>query len=263
MLVLCNGMNRSGSTLQYNLVRGLVEKSGTGQGEGFLLPEQFGEAAPRLEDWARDSQWHLVKTHQLPPQTMAMVSAGTIRICYIYRDIREVAASYKRLWQTPTDKLYTELDQAITNYYAIHALPPHACICQRYERVTTDLLAATHELALFLGISPSEKEIFQIAKACSADEMQKATERLTQKLRFQSMLNRLLRRGLRLVGGQAAWRSWQRKKVGQKRQIDPQTLLHPHHLSQVNEPESTLTPIELTTITQRYRTWLQETGYHL
>lgn len=45
-LIICNGMNRSGSTLQYNLVRGLLAQTGRGQAQGFILPEQLAEAAP-------------------------------------------------------------------------------------------------------------------------------------------------------------------------------------------------------------------------
>ena len=44
-LIICNGMNRSGSTLpQYN-PRPLAQ-TGRGQAQGFILPEQLAEAAP-------------------------------------------------------------------------------------------------------------------------------------------------------------------------------------------------------------------------
>jgi hypothetical protein len=45
MIMVCIGMIRSGSTLQYNMARGLVERTLSGAGEGFTCGEN-PRAAP-------------------------------------------------------------------------------------------------------------------------------------------------------------------------------------------------------------------------
>lgn len=257
-LIICNGMNRSGSTLQYNLVRGLLEKSGQGRGEGFILSDQLPNYAAQFQVWGEDSAFHLVKSHALPPQAEAMIAANTLYVCYIFRDIRQVAASYKRIWQTEGDKLLAELDGAIANYRAVQALPGHV-LTQRYEQVTADLPAATLELATFLALSPSPKLLAQVVRDCSAENMQKVSGRLARRLQFQTWLRRTVRRTLRRLG--FSW-LWQKMKPdidpAGKRGIDQQTLLHPAHISGRDTP---LTPAEYNLITARYTAWLQETNY--
>ena len=78
MLAICNGMPRAGSTLQYNVARCLVEKASVGQAEAFVTTDK---AHPRridtaqLAEWAEDSLWHVVKTHEVFDALPALLSA--------------------------------------------------------------------------------------------------------------------------------------------------------------------------------------------
>lgn len=265
-LIICNGMNRSGSTLQYNLVRGLLAQTGRGQAQGFILPEQLAEAAPQLAQWAAAADYHLVKMHDLPPQAAGWLAAGQLWVCYIYRDIRQVAASYRRVWQTPGDKLLAELDQAVANYDVVKRLPvPGRVLCQRYEQVTGDLATATQELATFLGLTPTPADVRHIVQECSPENMQRVVRRLEWKLRLQTMTGKATRRTLRLLRlrrleARLKARALARRQAQSKRRIDDQTLLHPGHLGGADAAPA-LTPAELAAITDRYRAWLQEAGY--
>lgn len=257
-LIICNGMNRSGSTLQYNLVRGLLEETGRGQAEGFILPEQLPNYVAQFQLWGEDSAFHVVKSHILPPTTM--MTPNNLYVCYIFRDIRQVAASYKRVWQTEGDKLLAELDKAISNYRAVQQLPTHL-LNQRYELVTTDLPAAIQQLATFLALAPSPQMIAKIGRECSAENMQKVSGRLARRLQFQTWLRRTIRRLLRRLGLRSLWLKMKPEvDPAGKRGIDSQTLLHPEHLSGRDTP-TTLTPAELSRITARYADWLRETNY--
>jgi hypothetical protein len=259
-VLVCNGMNRAGSTLQYNLARSLVEKCGLGQGEGFILHEQMEEYRPILQVWANDSRWHVMKAHDLPPDAAALTTAGRMYVCYIYRDIRGVAASYKRVWQVEGDKLLAELDQAVAAYYEVNNLP-QLLLCQRYEAVLADLPGATRQVASFMGISPADELIEAIALECSAQAMQKVLQRLDWKLRLQRYLGfyrRVLRR-LRMA------RPKPPAIAGRKQRIDQRTLLHPNHISgdggAADSWRDSLSADEKALLTERYRVWLEEAGY--
>lgn len=259
-VILCNGMNRSGSTLQYNLVRELLEKTKRGYGEGFILPAQLPNYAAQFQVWGEDSAFHVVKSHTLPFESPAMIAANTLYICYIFRDIRQVAASYKRIWQTEGDKLLTELDTAIANYQTVRALPSNV-LTQRYEQVIADLPTATLELASFLTLDPSPKLLAQIVQKCSAPNMQKLSNQLAWRLKIKTWVWRTTRRIFRSLGGQSLWQKMKPNvNPSGKRSLDRQTLLHPGHLSNQNTP-LTLTPAEYTLLTTRYRDWLHETNY--
>src|SRR5688500_9700344 len=122
-LVLCNGMNRSGSTLQYNMARLLAEKTGAGQGESFLNQDELDAHLSLLEEWAAEERLHILKTHDLPPAASHLWENGSLRLLYIYRDIRDVAASMKRIWNYEGEALFTALDQAIETYHVMRAMP--------------------------------------------------------------------------------------------------------------------------------------------
>ena len=259
-IIICNGMNRSGSTLQYNLVRGLLEKSGRGRGEGFILPEQLPHYTAQFQVWGEDSAFHVIKSHTLPSESTAMIATNNLYICYIFRDIRQVAASYKRIWQTEGDNLLAELDVAIANYWAVQSLPGNV-LTQRYEQVTTNLPAAALELATFLALDPSPKLLAQVVQECSAENMQKVSGRLARRLQFQTWLRRTTRRVLRRLGLRGLWlRMKPEVDPAGKRGIESQTLLHPGHISGRDTP-TPLTPAELTLITTRYADWLHKTNY--
>ncbi|MCI0574959.1 MAG: sulfotransferase domain-containing protein [Chloroflexi bacterium] len=259
-VIVCNGMNRAGSTLQYNLVRGLVEKMGLGQGEGFILREQIHDCQTLLQAWGQDGRWHVVKMHDLPPGAAEMTAAGTMVIGYIYRDIRGVAASYKRVWQFEGEKLLEELDRAVATYYAVGRLPQHV-LWQKYEEVMADLPQAARELAAFLNLAPSPALLDEVVRECSVDSMKKVLQRLEWKLRLQKFLS-LARRSLRRLGIAVARPQTQ---PGTKQRIDQQTLLHPNHISAnggaPDNWQSLLSESEKEWLTARYGQWLQEAGY--
>jgi hypothetical protein len=63
-LVICNGMKRSGSTLQYNLVSSMVEKSGMGVSAGFYTHKEFQNQCAYLIDRYQSSRYIVIKAHE-------------------------------------------------------------------------------------------------------------------------------------------------------------------------------------------------------
>lgn len=261
-LLLCNGMNRSGSTLQYNLARGLVEGAGLGRGEGYILDEDVASTPPQLAEWAADGGWHVVKCHRLPPNAAALLAGRGTRIAYIYRDIRAVAASYRRIWDIDAARIDEELDRAVATYDAVLALGT-GVLHQRYETVIADLETATRELATHCHLPVANSLISAVAAENAPANMLRRQDQLERQLaiiplrrRFRSLRRRLLRRfGL--------WRP--RRDSRRKKAIDAAALLHPAHISpDAGRPDAWrehLPPAEIDRLTARYAGWLRDAGY--
>lgn len=260
-LLVCNGMNRSGSTLQYNMARLLLERRGMGVGEGAVNAAELARS-PQYAAWLAAPQWHIVKTHQLLPDAPRELTAGRMAVCYIYRDLREVAGSYKRVWGVAGEPLLRELDEAVQTYEAVQQLPGRV-LQQRYETATADLPQAVREMAAWLGLAVTAEEVAEVAAACSAETMQHVQQRLARRLHGRRLVNRLLRpvrRLLRKLGLQRAGRGTPGAVV-RKQAMDEQTLLHPEHVGAPGASIARLTPAEFDLITARYRFWLQRAGY--
>ena len=108
MLIVCNGMIRSGSTLQYNLIRLQVEATFSGKAEGFIGKKELN--SERLQFWQKDVALHVIKSHDILPEWMR---AEGIKLVYIYRDIRDVAVSLKNKSGRTGDRLLAYSDGII------------------------------------------------------------------------------------------------------------------------------------------------------
>lgn len=86
MLIICCGMVRSGSTLQYQLAKAVVEPYG-GIGLGFLEEDNLPDSAHRMA---------VIKCHLRPPNAPDLLKSGRARGIYIYRDVRDVMVSQMR-----------------------------------------------------------------------------------------------------------------------------------------------------------------------
>ena len=109
-------MIRSGSTLQYNIARNIIEKQKIGSVEGYFQEMQFSKLEDRLTDWENDTAYHLIKAHDLPVNIFKKLPSDSIKILYIYRDIRDVAASAKDKLKLTGKELLQSLDKALVTY---------------------------------------------------------------------------------------------------------------------------------------------------
>jgi hypothetical protein len=116
-------MYKSGSTLQYNICRSLVEKLDIGKGEGFFQGNQLFNSQDQFLEWSKDPLFHVIKIHDFYPKAIEMSLNGSVKICYIYRDIRDVAASLKNKNKVNARVLITTLDAAIETYHKIKHVP--------------------------------------------------------------------------------------------------------------------------------------------
>lgn len=267
MLVICNGMVRSGSTLQYNLARGIVEAMQAGKGEGWISPDRLEEKRDEMMGWARDKEIHVIKSHVIPQCARELRDTGAVSFCYIYRDIRDVAVSAKNKWNYEGEKLFEVLDKAVATYYEIQTL--RSVLMQRYERIINDLPATTHEIANFLGLQPTNDLVSRVAEENSLEKAQRTAINTSHDF-GKIVKSALMRIGLRLrikdimrvIGVPESWRRSLRDALIFQ---DDQTLLHPDHISKnkgaVGFWRKELAEEEIRVISIRYENWLRDAGF--
>ena len=257
MLVVCHGMNRSGSTLQYNLVRRLVEELGVGVGSGTFV---YGGAESRdsLMYALENPTYHVIKLHDASPEIIELAKRGPAKITYIHRDIRDVAASWKRIRPRTLEDMVARLDSLLATYRTLQDLnDPDLILWQEYQTVVDDIPSATGDLAQFLGLEADANLIAQVASEWSLE----GARRVTQALR-QTIDDRLAELGRHSAEAQELRRQMRAKELSAR---DDVTQLHYNHISSDGGASGTwrtqLTEEEIEVLTTRYRWWLVDAGY--
>lgn len=266
MLVVCNGMPRSGSTYQYNLARMVVRAAGLGVAHSYLDPgfnDMPGDGWPAevFQEWIDDDAHHVVKMHEAHPVAVDALSDGHVRLLYIHRDIRDVAASLKRVRHRKADSLLERVERAVTLYYTfrdIRDAAPDYVLWQRYEEAVLEPEEATRQVAEFVGASLSDSAIADIAQECSVDSAKKRCDTAQQQVvaRFQEIRRQ----------DPAAAQVWLRQvQQGQRIVQDTEFLLpHNHVSSRKGAPgqwRDTLSEYELRSLMERYADWFEEARY--
>ena len=246
MIVLCLGMRRSASTLQYNLVRGLVEAAGRGKGVGFVRPGERSELFDKFEKWSREAEIYVVKSHKLPPRVDTWSSPRVMGL-YIFRDIRGVAGSVKRKSGKSGKSLLNEIESYIQEEKKIRRMPK--LLVQRYENVTNNITYTCREIESFVGTGADDKDIERIANKFKIENSKEIANRLKYSPAF--------------------WFKKMLKKVGLEKKSwyphDDKTLLHPNHITSGEQEKwkETLTHEEVEAINESFEKWLMEHGYDI
>lgn len=258
MFVVCNGMQRSGSTLQYNIARGLCERLGVPTISHGPLDANTLQSREEVRRRADDCALHIVKMHDIDPLFIEMGAACDIRFLYIYRDIRDVTVSLNNKKLASIEFIVNRLDIAMEAYKTLQeAGETIRTLWQRYEDVVPDLPTAAMEIADFLGLEAPHSVILEIADANSIHTAKMIT----------SNLQRQIREYVRDVGEHSGRgkevREWIRTK--KLRFLDKTTLLHYDHISNTEGAtgvwKTQLTLEELGVLVERYGWWLEQAGY--
>lgn len=118
----------------YKLVHNFVEKITLNL--GLALPSTNSLSTQQLQyqffQRGNTKSFHVVKIHEIPPNAAKMINIGIMKICYIYRDIRDVAMSVKRKWNFKGKKLLNSIDKAICHYYKLKNILN--VLYQKYEQ---------------------------------------------------------------------------------------------------------------------------------
>lgn len=247
MLIVCNGMMRSGSTLQYNLVRLLISQNRNGIAHGFFEAKDLDTNL--IEKWANSNKIHLLKTHDLHPSISELALGGTnhVMILYIYRDIRDIAMSAMRVFKYETKaSLYVSLDVAIDTDIKIRKLD--CAIIERYEDFVINTHDAVSRYADLLGLNVTDCDIEQVVMQCLPKNLSRSSSKKKKVEKMTSFFKCFLNLFAR-----------------SKYIHDPITLLHDNHISsnydkavKLKTSEWSLDNLE---IQNKYKDWLSDRGY--
>jgi len=252
MWVLAGGRFRSGSTLQYQMVAAMVERSGTGRRVEWCMPEGFADLADRIEREQRDPSELLVfKTHVCKRAMRERLGDGRAVAVSVHRDLRDVAVSAARKSGVePTPEYCASLMEqlmACERGWEL-VLGPETVRTEgfvgildiRYEDLVRDPAGACLEMASHIGIPCDRERAESIAQQFTPD-------------RQRARIARAMREG-RMVTAVAGYPT-----VHMERE-----LLHPDHLADggIGVWRRVLSDRSVEVIERIAGAWLVRMGYH-
>lgn len=233
-LILCCGMIRSASTVQYQVVVDFVKRNGLGESIGFADRQSVSEVLQKLPTVVGLA---VAKTHEVFPEFDALIQQDLVSLLYTFRDLRAVALSVMRKWEIPFAHVIGRngwLDTAVES--SIHYLSvPGVCV-SRYEDIVLSFPAEVAKWAGALG--------FNITRA-QAEEM-------ATKYCIQAQQDRI--RKMRIQTGSEP-----------TSYIDPESLLHHNHIidGSLDGWKAGLEKWQIRQIEGRFSKWLLDHGYQL
>lgn len=159
--VFCCGMKRSGSTLQYQITKEIVESAGVGKAIGGVYRSTFNDV---YDKYAEDDGLLVVKCHDYFSDMQRLSDAQKVKAIYSYRDIRDVIVSMLNA----TDQSFWHLMRAgfvermLNNYQ--HWTTMQDVMVTQYENMVADVPAEVSKIARFLEISLDEQTSKDIAE---------------------------------------------------------------------------------------------------
>jgi len=237
MWIFCCGMQRSGSTLQFQLTARLVEVAGWGRRVEWAKPERFGKLR---RQFANDPCWKVFKIHVCTDQMAKEFQRGNAMGVYTFRDLRDVIVSTMRKYELSFDKLMggNFLDNCLEQYRRWTALP--RVLTSKYEDMIANLPREVERIAGHLGVALSAETYQQIAAEHTLAQ---------QKERIEASIKKgELREGV--VKGMF---------------YDPNTNLHTNHIHEgaVGGWKEVLSPGQAQCLEDKTADWLVAHGYEL
>ncbi len=263
-LVLCLGLSRAGSTLQYNLAANLIERLELGHRLGFS--SNVAELGQLLQSIKGSGGIAVLKTYN---SDLAWMNGwlGEVSILTIYRDLRDVYSSCKKKRTTDIDEFINRTKAYLDAVRQLRTTP--RVLYQRYEGLYNDLGAGVREISDFLRLQTDEAEILRVWEMntldSAANEIKQAFT-ISQRCVFR--VNKFLRQ--MPLRGKTASRvlgvtPLVRLLVPEDDLISANHRLHPDHISKSRgRPGSwkhELRHNEARKITEAFRPWLKEHGY--
>lgn len=116
MFYFCCGMRRSGSTLQFNLVKELLSKKYGSVRSSFAEDED--QVNTLFEDHQIESPY-LIKCHKYIGQVPSLIKDQKAIVFYIYRDIRDVVVSFINMYDSKTSNVFRSkfIEKTLEEFY--------------------------------------------------------------------------------------------------------------------------------------------------
>ncbi len=226
MLVICCGMPRAASTLQFQIVCELIERAGLGVRPS-VMPTP-------IEAWMTSGaeSYHVARLHAPAPELERALSPRFTRYLYVYRDVRDAIASYiLKEGDVAPERIGPMVQEHLLAPYYHFVARPNVLI-SRYETVVRSIPAEIRRIARFLGVEVDHARAEAIAYKLDLRTQQK----------------------------HIAQRTWREGETH-----DARTFIHPKqiHDGRVGKFRGVLTPPQLEEVERVARGWLTTRGYAL
>jgi len=161
MWIFCCGPLRSGSTLQFNIVRELIERTERGVALAYVFPEKFPEL---YEKYKKTDGIKVFKTHEITPFMESIVNSEKVLCVYCYRDIRDVVVSleHKGGRDIGDNSDFSDFTKSYLNYYN-YIKNISKSYMSKYEDFYDNIQTECLEIAKFIGIEVSNEIIVEIS----------------------------------------------------------------------------------------------------
>lgn len=234
-LIAC-GMNRSGSTLQYQIAVKVAQTQPNVQLVGWISPAQTAEILGKAKD--NTNTWYLAKLHDYDEAVEKFWNNFNPKALYIYRDIRDVVVSTMHMenWGFDSPEIGTTINRSLRNYRIWTQKP--GILISRYEELMMEngLREEVEKIARYMGIELPEPEIDRITNEVSI----KSNKRYIEQFDYE-------KKGVQYPNTR----------------FDPTSLMHNNHIrsGETEQWRSELTPQQIAIVETWAGDWLKELGY--
>lgn len=215
MLVICCGMPRSGSTLQFNIVWKVLSISRTGDKLEWRPANEWRADDAELRAAASGEKFYALKTHHPTAELKDIAQHSGAKLVYCHRDLRDVVHSMKVKFDFSTLRAIQRVSESLEVEKWLHefAADGGSVLAQDYARLLHDLPGSVREVEQFFGIRLSDADRDAIVAELSIDNAYKESRAKT--VRFEH----LRRRVGRLLGRRPVF-------------ANEALMLHPRHVSE-------------------------------
>ncbi len=236
MWIFCCGMQRSGSTLQFQITSRLVEDAGLGKRVEWTKPDRFNKLRKK---YAAEEGWKVFKNHNCTEKMEREFHRQNAIGVYTYRDLRDVYVSTMRKNDVTFEQLWKAkfLEQCLRQYQQWTSLP--RVLTSKYETMLVDLPGEVARIAAHLGLRVDAAKCRQIAEE---HDLERQKERIEE-----------AKKSGRLKHGYA------------NAYFDPDTNLHTNHIhsGEVGGWKRVLSDDQVSKIEILGGDWLVANGYEL
>lgn len=214
MLLICCGMPRSGSTLQFNIAWKTATAGGVGERVEWRSSNHWENADVELGRMEAAPELHVIKMH-FPPESVKKLaeSGGRVRFVYVHRDLCDVVYSMKTKFNFSLAHAIERTGHALEAERWLLTRPADQVLIQDYALLLDDLPGAVRQVAAFEGAQLDDSVLAAISNELSITS---AYEKSRQKTpRFEHLRRKISR----LLGRKITF-------------ADDELMLHPNHVSE-------------------------------
>lgn len=175
MLVVCGGMRRAGSTLQFLMVKKILQTTGQVQDH---LSQEISEKTVLNYD-----VHNIIKAHRVTPEIMNLLGGKNSKALYIYRDIRDVLVSECQLLNIkPSIRsvFMNEIVGSVIEDFSKWKTVPNIRLSE-YSKIMANLSAEVQSISEYLGVDISENQATKISNDLDLKNMKNRQDTLVDK----------------------------------------------------------------------------------